>query len=139
MSQVIFFIEKITGEREYKLDSFWSRSIDYKKSKIHSSESDSQRFFESLCYGFKPYFSKATGNKIQNIDKIKELRDNYINSKYGYQLVLSDKNINYLEEGIEVSDPIYTKVITDILDDYTVISEDYTIYNRDNKIDEILN
>lgn len=137
MSQVIYFIETNTGEREYKLDSFWSRSKNYMNSKIHSSEDDAQRFFESLCYGFKPY--KSLDSDLKPTLKLTNLRSTYVNSKYGYQIILTDRYIQYLEEGIEVGEPIYYKVITDILDDFTVISEDYTRYNRDNKIDEILN
>lgn len=128
MSQVIYFIETNTGERLYKLDSFWSMSKNYMNSKIHSSEGDAQRFFESLCYSFKPY--KSVDSDLYDIEKLTNLRSTYVDSKYGYQIVLTDKTIYNLEEGIEVGEPIYYKVITDILDDLTVISEDYTRYNR---------
>jgi hypothetical protein len=138
MNQVIFFIEKSTGERLYKSDSFWSMSKNHMNAKIHSSENDKLIFFESLCYNFRPYDRNDNLEPWLLFEKLKDVRT-YIGSKYGYQKVLTDKHIYNLEKGIEISEPIYYKIITDILDDFTVISEDYIIYNRDTKIGEILN
>ena len=72
--------------------------------------------------------------------KIRAIKSKYNGSKYGYQIVLTDQNIDYISEldNLEVSKPFYLKLIQEISDDSTVKSIDYVPYDRDKKIDDIL-
>lgn len=131
--QAIYFIETKEGERLYKLDTFWSKG-EIKDAKVHyDTEDDKERFFKSLCYGFKPF---VDNDKL----KIRAIKSKYNGSKYGYQIVLTDQNIDYISEldNLEVSKPFYLKLIQEISDDSTVKSIDYVPYDRDKKIDDIL-
>lgn len=133
MKQAVYFLETQEGERLYKLDTFWSRGTITDGVKVHTdSEDDQDRFFSSLCFSFKPW------NKSEDLERLTKLRERYTNSKYGYQVVMSEEKINYLE-GQELSKPIYLKLIQEINDDFTVQSEDYTPYDRNTKIDSIIN
>lgn len=131
--QAVYFIETKEGERLYKLDTFWSKGGINDGAKVHNdSKYDQERFFNSLCSSFKPW------DKKDDAERLVKLRDRYTNSKYGYQLVISENNLSYVE-GHELSNPVYLKLIQEINDDFTVQSVDYTPYDRDTKIDLVLN
>jgi len=131
--QAIYFVETKEGEKLYKLDTFWSKG-QINDAKVHyDTEEDKKRFFESLCYGLKPF---GDYDKL----KIHAIKNKYTDSKYGYQIVLTDENIDYISQlgNVEVSEPFYLKLITKIEDNYDIVSVDYTPYDRDKKIDSIL-
>lgn len=131
--QAVYFVETKEGERLYKLDTFWSKGDINDGVKVHNdSEYDQERFFGSLCSGFKPWDRK------EDLEKLEKMRERYTNSKYGYQIVMSDEQINYIENQ-ELSNPVYLKLIQEINDDFSVQSVDFTPYDRDTKIDQILN
>jgi len=131
--QAVYFVETKEGERLYKLDTFWSKGDINHGVKVHNdSEYDQERFFGSLCSGFKPWDRK------EDVEKIKKVRERYTNSKYGYQIVMSDEKINYIDKQ-ELSSPVYLRLIQEINDDFTVKSVEFTPYDRDTKIDQILN
>lgn len=131
--QAVYFVETKEGERLYKLDTFWSKGGINDGAKVHNdSEYDQERFFGSLCSGFKPW------DKKEDLEKLEKLRERYTNSKYGYQTVMSDQKINYIENQ-ELSNPVYLRLIQEINDDFTVKSVEFTPYDRDTKIDQILN
>ena len=131
--QAVYFVETKEGERLYKLDTFWSKGDINDGVKVHNdSEYDQERFFKSLCSGFKPW------DKKEDLEKLEKLRERYTNSKYGYQTVMSDQKINYIENQ-ELSNPVYLRLIQEINDDFTVKSVEFTPYDRDTKIDQILN
>ena len=131
--QAVYFVETKEGERLYKLDTFWSKGDINDGVKVHNdSEYDQERFFGSLCSGFKPWDRK------EDLEKLEKMRERYTNSKYGYQIVMSDQKINYIENQ-ELSNPVYLKLIQEINDDFTVQSVEFTPYDRDTKIDQILN
>lgn len=134
MKQAIYFIETSNGEILYKEDTFWSKGSDVKQAKVHSdSDEDKERFFKSLCTSIKPY----------NIEKQKEFfkirQEKYKNSKYGYQIVNSNKNITYImdDENYNLEAPIYLKIILSIDDDYSINSTDFTPYNREIKLTKL--
>jgi hypothetical protein len=131
--QAVYFVETQEGERLYKLDTFWSKGDISYGVKVHNdSEYDRERFFGSLCSGFKPWDRK------EDVEKLEKVRERYTNSKYGYQIVMSDEKINYIEKQ-ELSNPVYLRLIQEINDDFTVQSVEFTPYDRDTKIDQILN
>ncbi len=131
--KAVYFLETKEGKRLYKLDTFWSKGDINDGVKIHNdSEYDQERFFDSLCSGFKPW------NRNNFQDLIEKLRERYTNSKYGYQTIISDENIDYIENQ-ELSKPVYLKLIKKINKDFSVQSVDFKPYDRDNKIDQILN
>lgn len=131
--QAVYFVETKEGERLYKLDTFWSKGDINDGVKVHNdSEYDQERFFGSLCSGFKPWDRK------EDLEKLEKVRERYTNSKYGYQTVMSDQKINYIENQ-ELSNPVYLRLIQEINDDFTVQSVEFTPYDRDTKIDQILN
>jgi len=131
--QAVYFVETKEGERLYKLDTFWSKGDINDGVKVHNdSEYDQERFFGSLCSGFKPWDRK------EDLEKLEKVRERYTNSKYGYQIVMSDQKINYIENQ-ELSNPVYLRLIQEINDDFTVQSVEFTPYDRDTKIDQILN
>lgn len=131
--QAVYFVETKEGERLYKLDTFWSKGDINDGVKVHNdSEYDQERFFGSLCSGFKPWDRK------EDLEKLEKVRERYTNSKYGYQIVMSDQKINYIEKQ-ELSSPVYLRLIQEINDDFTVKSVEFTPYDRDTKIDQILN
>ena len=131
--QAVYFVETKEGERLYKLDTFWSKGDINDGVKVHNdSEYDQERFFGSLCSGFKPWDRK------EDLEKLEKVRERYTNSKYGYQIVMSDQKINYIENQ-ELSNPVYLKLIQEINDDFSVQSVEFTPYDRDTKIDQILN
>ena len=131
--QAVYFVETKEGERLYKLDTFWSKGDINDGVKVHNdSEYDQERFFGSLCSGFKPWDRK------EDLEKLEKVRERYTNSKYGYQIVMSDQKINYIENQ-ELSNPVYLRLIQEINDDFTVKSVEFTPYDRDTKIDQILN
>jgi hypothetical protein len=130
--QAVYFVETKEGERLYKLDTFWSKGDINDGVKVHNdSEYDQERFFDSLCSGFKPWDRK------EDVEKLEKIKERYTNSKYGYQIVMSDEKINYIEKQ-ELSNPVYLRLIQKINDDFTVPVE-FTPYDRDTKIDQILN
>lgn len=131
--QAVYFIETKEGERLYKLDTFWSKGGINDGAKVHNdSEYDQERFFDSLCSGFKPW------DKKDGAERLVKLRERYTNSKYGYQVVISENNLSYLADQ-ELSNPVYLRLIQEINDDFTVQSVEFTPYDRDTKIDKILN
>ena len=131
--QAVYFVETKKGERLYKLDTFWSKGHINDGVKVHTdSEDDQERFFHSLCSGFKPWDRK------EDLEKLEKVRERYTNSKYGYQIVMSDQKINYIEKQ-ELSSPVYLRLIQEINDDFSVKSVEFTPYDRDTKIDQILN
>ena len=131
--QAVYFVETKEGERLYKLDTFWSKGDITDGVKVHNdSEYDQERFFGSLCSGFKPWDRK------EDVEKLEKVRERYTNSKYGYQIVMSDEKINYIDKQ-ELSSPVYLRLIQEINDDFTVKSVEFTPYDRDTKIDQILN
>jgi hypothetical protein len=131
--QAVYFVETKEGERLYKLDTFWSKGDINDGVKVHNdSEYDQERFFGSLCSGFKPWDRK------EDLEKLEKVRERYTNSKYGYQIVMSEQKINYIENQ-ELSNPVYLRLIQEINDDFTVKSVEFTPYDRDTKIDQILN
>jgi hypothetical protein len=131
--QAVYFIETKEGERLYKLDTFWSKGTINDGAKVHNdSEYDQERFFDSLCSGFKPW------DKKDGAERLVKLRERYTNSKYGYQVVISENNLSYLADQ-ELSNPVYLRLIQEINDDFTVQSVEFTPYDRDTKIDLILN
>lgn len=131
--QVVYFVETKEGERLYKLDTFWSKGDINDGVKVHNdSDYDQERFFGSLCSGFKPWDRK------EDLEKLEKMRERYTNSKYGYQIVMSEQKINYIENQ-ELSNPVYLRLIQEINDDFTVQSVEFTPYDRDTKIDQILN
>ena len=131
--QAIYFVETKEGKRLYKLDTFWSKGDINDGVKVHNdSEYDQERFFGSLCSGFKPWDRK------EDLEKLEKVRERYTNSKYGYQTVMSDQKINYIENQ-ELSNPVYLRLIQEVNDDFTVQSVEFTPYDRDTKIDQILN
>lgn len=131
--QAVYFVETKEGERLYKLDTFWSKGDINDGVKVHNdSEYDQERFFGSLCSGFKPWDRK------EDLEKLEKVRERYTNSKYGYQIVMSEQKINYIENQ-ELSNPVYLRLIQEINDDFTVQSVEFTPYDRDTKIDQILN
>jgi len=131
--QAVYFVETKEGERLYKLDTFWSKGDINDGVKVHNdSEYDQERFFDSLCSGFKPWDRK------EDVEKLNKVRERYTNSKYGYQIVMSDEKINYIDKQ-ELSNPVYLRLIQEINDDFTVQSVEFTPYDRDTKIDQILN
>ena len=131
--QAVYFVETKEGERLYKLDTFWSKGDINDGVKVHNdSEYDQERFFGSLCSGFKPWDRK------EDLEKLEKVRERYTNSKYGYQTVMSDQKINYIENQ-ELSNPVYLRLIQEVNDDFTVQSVEFTPYDRDTKIDQILN
>lgn len=131
--QAVYFVETKEGERLYKLDTFWSKGDINDGAKVHNdSEYDQERFFGSLCSGFKPWDRK------EDLEKLEKVRERYTNSKYGYQIVMSEQKINYIENQ-ELSNPVYLRLIQEINDDFTVQSVEFTPYDRDTKIDQILN
>lgn len=131
--QAVYFVETKEGERLYKLDTFWSKGDINDGVKVHNdSEYDQERFFGSLCSGFKPWDRK------EDLEKLEKVRERYTNSKYGYQIVMSEQKINYIENQ-ELSNPVYLKLIQEINDDFSVQSVEFTPYDRDTKIDQILN
>ena len=131
--QAIYFVETKEGKRLYKLDTFWSKGYINDGVKVHNdSEYDQERFFVSLCSGFKPWDRK------EDLEKLEKVRERYTNSKYGYQIVMSDQKIDYIEKQ-ELSNPVYLRLIQEINDDFTVQSVEFTPYDRDIKIDQILN
>jgi hypothetical protein len=131
--QAVYFVETKEGERLYKLDTFWSKGDINDGVKVHNdSEYDQERFFGSLCSGFKPWDRK------EDLEKLEKVRERYTNSKYGYQIVMSEQKINYIENQ-ELSNPVYLRLIQEVNDDFTVQSVEFTPYDRDTKIDQILN
>ena len=131
--QAVYFVETKEGERLYKLDTFWSKGDINDGVKVHNdSEYDQERFFGSLCSGFKPWDRK------EDVEVLEKVRQRYTNSKYGYQIVMSDQKINYIEKQ-ELSSPVYLRLIQEINDDFSVQSVEFTPYDRDTKIDQILN
>ena len=131
--KVVYFVETKEGERLYKLDTFWSKGDINDGVKVHNdSDYDQERFFGSLCSGFKPWDRK------EDLEKLEKMRERYTNSKYGYQIVMSEQKINYIENQ-ELSNPVYLRLIQEINDDFTVQSVEFTPYDRDTKIDQILN
>mgnify|MGYP006329928693 FL=1 len=131
--QAVYFVETKEGERLYKLDTFWSKGDINDGVKVHNdSEYDQERFFGSLCSGFKPWDRK------EDVEVLEKVRQRYTNSKYGYQTVMSDQKINYIENQ-ELSSPVYLRLIQEINDDFSVQSVEFTPYDRDTKIDQILN
>lgn len=131
--QAVYFVETKEGERLYNLDTFWSKGDINDGVKVHNdSEYDQERFFGSLCSGFKPWDRK------EDLEKLEKVRERYTNSKYGYQIVMSDQKINYIEKQ-ELSSPVYLRLIQEINDDFSVQSVEFTPYDRDTKIDQILN
>lgn len=131
--QAVYFVETKEGERLYKLDTLWSTGGVNDGVKVHTdSEDDKERFFNSLCSYFKPW------DYIFYNERLIKIRERYTNSKYGYQVILSEQQIDYLQDQ-ELSKPIYLKLIQEINDDFIVKSVDYTPYDRDTKIDLILN
>lgn len=131
--QAVYFVETKEGERFYKLDTFWSKGDINDGVKVHNdSDYDQERFFGSLCSGFKPWDRK------EDLEKLEKMRERYTNSKYGYQIVMSEQKINYIENQ-ELSNPVYLRLIQEINDDFTVQSVEFTPYDRDTKIDQILN
>jgi len=131
--QAVYFVETKEGERLYKLDTFWSKGDINDGVKVHNdSEYDQERFFGSLCSGFKPWDRK------EDLEKLEKVRERYTNSKYGYQTVMSDQKINYIENQ-ELSNPVYLRLIQEVNDDFKVQSVEFTPYDRDTKIDQILN
>ena len=131
--QAVYFVETKEGEKLYKLDTFWSKGDINDGVKVHNdSEDDQQRFFSSLCSGFKPWDRK------EDLERLEKVRKMYTNSKYGYQIVMSDEKINYIEKQ-ELSNPFYLRLIQEINDDFTVQSVEFTPYDRDTKIEQILN
>jgi hypothetical protein len=131
--QAVYFVETKEGERLYKLDTFWSKGDINDGVKVHNdSEYDQERFFKSLCSGFKPWDRK------EDLEKLEKMRERYTNSKYGYQIVMSEQKINYIENQ-ELSNPVYLRLIQEINNDFTVQSVEFTPYDRDTKIDQILN
>jgi hypothetical protein len=131
--QAVYFVETKEGERLYKLDTFWSKGGINDGAKVHNdSEYDQERFFKSLCSGFKPWDRK------EDLEKLEKIKERYTNSKYGYQIVMSEQKINYIENQ-ELSNPVYLRLIQEINDDFTVKSVEFTPYDRDTKIDQILN
>ena len=133
--QAVYFVETKEGERLYKLGSFWSKGDINDGVKVHNdSEYDQERFLTSLCSSFKPW------NKKEDLERLEIIRNRYTDSKYGYQLVIFDEEINYIENHeLSLSKPVYLKFIQEINDDFSVISVDYTLYDRDTKINQILN
>lgn len=133
--QAIYFIETSKGEILYKQDTFWSRGKDVQYAKVHyDTDDDKERFFSSLCTSLKPY------DVLLHQEFIKTTQDRYTNSRYGYQVVNSNKNINYIKDDIvnySLQDPIYLKIITSIEDDYTINSTDFTPYDRDSKLNQL--
>ncbi len=142
--QAVYFVETKEGERLYKLDTFWSKGGINDGAKVHNdSEYDQERFFNSLCSGFKPFTYNNFGTrdekeKKEDLEKLEKVRERYTNSKYGYQIVMSDQKINYIENQ-ELSNPVYLRLIQEINDDFIVQSVEFTPYDRDTKIDRILN
>lgn len=135
--QAVYFVETKEGERLYKLDTFWSKGDINDGVKVHNdSEYDQERFFSSLCSGFKPW--KKFLDRKEDVEKLQKVKERYTNSKYGYQIVMSEKKINYIENQ-ELSNPVYLRLIQEINDDFTVQSVEFTPYDRDTKIDLILN
>jgi hypothetical protein len=131
--QAVYFVETKEGERLYKLDTFWSKGTINDGAKVHNdSEYDQERFFKALCSSFEPW------DKKDGAERLVKLRERYTNSKYGYQVVISENNLSYLADQ-ELSNPVYLRLIQEINDDFTVQSVEFTPYDRDTKIDQILN
>lgn len=137
--QAVYFVETKEGERLYKLDTFWSKGDINDGVKVHNdSEYDQERFFTSLCSGFRFLLLQKPWDRKEDVEKLQKVRERYTNSKYGYQIVMSDENINYIEKQ-ELSNPVYLRLILEINDDFIVQSVEFTPYDRDTKIDQILN
>jgi len=77
-------------------------------------------------------------DRKEDVEVLEKVRQRYTNSKYGYQTVMSDQKINYIENQ-ELSNPVYLRLIQEVNDDFTVQSVEFTPYDRDTKIDQILN
>ncbi len=135
MKRAIYFIER-DGIKYYKCDTFWSKSDKTTNAKIHDdSDHDKNRFFTSLCSGFKPWNTEELNDKDYNIIK------NYEGGFYGYQTILDDitKETTFtLSESSNLSDPIYLRQIISISKNGTVDSIDYKVIDRDNKINSII-
>jgi hypothetical protein len=133
--RAVYFVE-IEGVRYYKTDSFWSKSKKFTDAKIHDDgKSDKERFFVSLCSGFKP-FKKDEHPEDEYNDWILK----YSGSLYGYQTVKSDGNSDRfsLSEDAQLSDPIYLRRIDSISRSGIVESSDAIQILRDEKIDQII-
>lgn len=122
----VYFIELKDGRRLYKADSFWSKTEDIKKAKIHDdSENDKQRFFKSLVSSFKPWRSELTDERWEAYKKCE-------GGKYGYQ-TFADDALSTLSE------PYYLTQIESISKSGDVIAPTLEAYKRDIKLNQILN
>ena len=136
MEKAIYFIE-VDGIKQYKCDTFWSKSPEVRHAKIHDdSKHDQDRFFKSLCDGFKPWGTPEL------LDSEFETFRKYEGSLYGYQEVLKvDDEFNgySLLDGYELSEPKYIIQIKSISRKGEVESFDYkTMIERDLKIEKII-
>jgi hypothetical protein len=126
----VYFIELKDGRRLYKADSFWSKTEDIKKAKIHNdSENDKQRFFESLVSSFKPW------SENELTDESWEIYKKYEGGKYGYQTFTDD----YALDLSTLSEPYYLTQIESILKSGDVVAPTIEAYKRDIKLNQILN
>jgi len=129
----IYFVEFSDGKRYYKTDTFWSKHSDPKNAKIHDNSSDDQeRFFTSLCGGFKPF-----GTKEHTDEDLNGWVRKYEGSVYGYQTVggqivgweISDEN--------RLDPPTYLKIIDSIDRTGKVEWSDVKVMLRNKKINQI--
>lgn len=128
----VYFIELKDGRRLYKADSFWSKTEDIKKAKIHDdSEYDKQRFFESLVSSFKPWIeNELTDERWEAYKKCE-------GGKYGYQTFNLDTSLNL--DLSTLSEPYYLTQIESISKSGDVVAPTIESYKRDIKLNQILN
>lgn len=132
--KAIYFVELENGEKRYKTDSFWSKSKDFTHAKVHDdSNYDKERFFISLCGGFRPWNTDELNE--QDYESIQK----YQNSLYGYQTILSDFSEYLLPSDALLSEPHYLKRIDTISKKGEVEFTDTKVIFRDKKIDDIIN
>lgn len=132
---VIYFIE-VNGVKKYKTDSFFTMSDDAKFAKPHSyHDEDPDRFFKTLCYlpdkKEKDFFRKR-------VDKLVTLQGGL----FGLQVIQNGGTASFLytvPQPIELSDPVYFKIIDDVSPDGIINITDYKIIDRNNKINDIIN
>lgn len=131
--KAIYFLEK-NNIKYYKCDTFWSKSKDRQRAKIHDdSKYDQDRFFDSAMSTLK----RIGDHNNEEKDSIKNFFEGCI---YGYQNFEDDqlKNDFSLKEDSEVSEPVYLKVIQNITDDGAFEVIDYKQILRDEKINKII-
>lgn len=99
---IIFFIEKNNGETFYKMDTFWSRSKKWIKSKIYGMGHIKSKDW-SILTSYDYVIKTEIDDNLDNIDDVYNL---YNNCKLGYREVDDDLLMNHgylMREDIEES------------------------------------